>query len=126
MIDDVIQKYSKSLGLPPPNWEKEGIIHLQSTELGDLYLERIPSPPEDVLLVYLTREIANADLDTYFQILEFCHYTLPFPVNAGLYGDNKFVFSIKLEGKTLSQKQLETAVNLLIRLQEDLQQTIET
>ncbi len=110
-VEQTISEFGNSVGIDALSLNDAGIVTLQFERLGALYIER----REAELLVYLVRELSHPDADTFREALLVCHHQRrhPFPIHAGLRGENHLVLLARIPETDFILPNLESAIHLL-------------
>lgn len=113
-VDDVLREFGRSMGLPNLAFGQRGAVRLSVERLGQLGLERRP----DEVLLFLLRPIPVGDARPLRKALAVCHYREghPFAVQAGLRGDDRLVFVVRIPEREFTVQAIEQGIELLDRL----------
>ena len=121
-VDEAVRVFGRGLNIPNLVFDDHGVICLEIESMGLLFIERSIGS----VLIYLSREVPPYQKTLPQEALEVCHYDehYPFPVNAGMNGDN-LIFSVKIPVRSVSPPVIEDAVDLLVSLH-DIISKVET
>lgn len=117
-LQHLIEEFGRSTGMPGLQANAQDVVSLGVTGVGDLYIESV----EEDAVVYLIRDLPYPTEGIYRAALKFCHPAerLPFPAHAGLRGENRLGFFIRLKPEDQTLPRLEQAIDQLRQLQDRL------
>ncbi|MBG0775392.1 MAG: CesT family type III secretion system chaperone [Desulfovibrionaceae bacterium] len=113
-IKDTVRDFGRSMGLDGLEPNDRGVVCLAFERLGTLFIEQ----EDDDVLVYAARGLPPYSGAAWRAALEACHWTegLPWPVNAGMRGDDVLVFLARLPGREFALPALERTLEMLGKL----------
>jgi type III secretion system chaperone SycN len=117
-ISTAIAEFGHSIGIDHLKCNRKGVVCLSLEKFGKLYFE----PKDEVLFIYLVREIPFFDKAKMIKSLEFTHSREkhPYPVQVGLKGQGTVVFCVHLPFANCQLHELQTAATFLKKLHERL------
>lgn len=117
LLDTTMLEFGQSMGFSDLKFSENGIIQLQLEHLGDLYMERLD---DNGVLVYVAQTMEHPELKHYRQALELCHprEEHEMSVNPGLFNDNGFIYSIRLDQEDCTVPNLNQGLDLLKKMHE--------
>ena len=120
MLDHELNAFGMRMGLPGLVFSPQGLVALDVSGMGRLYLEKQQGDVE--LLVYLARPFPPHDSTLPERALALCHYrhARAFPLTAGMKGDTLLLLT-RLPERQVTTALLEEAVMELARVMNHLQ-----
>lgn len=122
MIQETLKHFGQSIGIKNLEFNQEHVIQLEMEDTGSLYFE------EDVddLLIYFIRPLPEQNAQIYKKALSICHlrekYDIPsIKLNAGIFGDDKLVFLIRLAHTDIALPTIDKCIKLLLKLHKNVE-----
>ena len=114
MLRTAIEQFGHRLGMDALSMSQQGIIALDVSGVGRLYLEISKNSGQEELLVYIIRPVTVYDQDLARRALAFCHYAHahPWPVHAGVHKDNLLIL-VRLSERSATAQTIENAALFL-------------
>ncbi len=108
---DAVQQFARYMGIDRLHIPENGVFCFHFERSGRFFIEF----REEEIILYLARDVDPHREGWMERALRFCHYKnrLPYPVSAGLKGDNTLVFITKLPVEEFNLPTLEAVFNLL-------------
>lgn len=115
-VDGALGDFGRSLGVPDLRFPDSGAVTMQFERTGSLNFEKI----DDAVLVYLVRSLDRPDADVFERALDACHWrhNHPYPVQAGLGGDTRLSFSVRIPDAEFQLPTIERIVDFLKQMHE--------
>lgn len=122
MLDHELNAFGMRMGLPGLVFSPQGLVALDVSGMGRLYLEKQQRHGDVELLVYLARPFPPHDSTLPERALVLCHYrhARAFPLTAGMKGDTLLLLT-RLPERQVTTALLEEAVMELARVMNHLQ-----
>jgi len=113
-IEQTIAEFGRGLGIDDLRLNERRHVQLALGSGGLLGIEVV----EDTVLVFLSREVSPHDPELRMRALRLCHFKRqwPFPVQAGLRGNDRLILLARIPERQFSLSTLEQAMDLLVRL----------
>ena len=95
LLQSAIEEFGQRLGMPSLAAGPDGLVALDVSGVGRLFLEISRKSGHEELLAYLTRAVPSHDSDLARRALAFCHYRHghPMPLWAGVHKGNLVVLT---------------------------------
>lgn len=122
MIQETLKNFGQSIGIKNLAFNEENVIQLEMENTGSLYFEADGND----LLIYFIRPLPEASTQVYKKALSLCHLREKYDVaniklNAGIWGDDKLVFLIRLGHSDIALPTIDKCLKLLLKLHKNVE-----